>query len=72
MVIDDGFYRKVGGIMSAVSKLIIAAMLFLGTGLCVYGFLAEKLLSISVLGVLAVSAVCAGIFIYFAFFDPER
>lgn len=64
-------YRK-GGVMSAVSKLVIAGMLFLGAGLCIYGFLAEKLITISALGAVVASAGCAGIFIYFAFFDPEK
>lgn len=58
--------------MGAVSKLIIAGLLFLGVGLCIYGYLAQKLISISILGVLAVSAVCAGVFIYFSLFDPDR
>lgn len=58
--------------MSAVVKLVIAGMLFLGTGLCIYGFLAEKLIDLSVFGVLVASAACTGVFIYFAFFDPEK
>jgi hypothetical protein len=57
---------------SAVVKRVIAGMLFLGTGLCIYGFLAEKLVDLSVFGVMMASAGCAGVFIYFAFFDPEK
>ena len=58
--------------MGTVSKLIIAGLLFLGAGLCIYGYIAQKLISISVMGALAVSAACAGTFIYFSIFDPER
>lgn len=60
------------GVMSVAGKLVIAGMLFLGAVLCIYGFIAEKLINISVLGAFSASAVCAGIFIYFAFFDPEK
>jgi len=58
--------------MGAVVKPVIASMLFLGTGLCICGFLAEKLVDLSVFGVIMASAGCAGFFIYFAFFDPEK
>jgi hypothetical protein len=58
--------------MGVVSKLVIAGMLFLGTGLCIYGYIVEKLITISALGALVASGGCAGIFIYFAFFDPEK
>lgn len=58
--------------MSAVAKLIVAGMLFLGAGLCVYGYIAEKLVNISFFSALLVSAACAGIFLFFAFFDPDR
>lgn len=58
--------------MSVAGKLVIAGMLFLGAGLCIYGFIAEKLVNISILGALVASAACAGVFIYFAFFDPEK
>jgi hypothetical protein len=58
--------------MPAVAKLIVAVMLFLGAALCIYGYIDEKLLSISVFTALVVSALCAGTFIFFAFFDPER
>jgi hypothetical protein len=67
-----GFCGKKEMAMSAVVKLVIAGMLFLGTGLCIYGFLAEKLVDLSVFGVMMASAGCAGVFIYFAFFDPEK
>ena len=58
--------------MSAITKLIIAGMLFLGSGLCISGYIAEKLVDISVFGAILVSAACAGIFIFFAIFDPEK
>lgn len=58
--------------MPAVAKMIVALMLFLGAALCIYGFIAEKLIQISVPTALVVSALCAATFIFFAFFDPER
>lgn len=67
-----GFCGKKEMAMSAVVKLVIAGMLFLGTGLCIYGFLAEKLVDLSIFGLVAASAGCAGVFIYFAFFDPAK
>ncbi|MGD9329781.1 MAG: hypothetical protein PVJ53_00645 [Desulfobacterales bacterium] len=66
------FSLKIGGYMSAAAKLIVAGLLFLGSGLCIYGYLAEKLVNISVFTSLVVSAACTGIFIFFAFFDPNR
>ena len=70
--IRERYCGKKERVMSAGVKLVIAGMLFLGTGLCIYGFLAEKLVDLSVFGVVAASAGCAGVFIYFAFFDPEK
>ena len=58
--------------MSAAVKSIVAGLLFLGSGLCIYGYLAAKLINISIFTALAVSAACTGIFVFFAFFDPDR
>jgi hypothetical protein len=58
--------------MNAIAKTMMAACLFLGAWLCIFGYQSEKLINISTLWSMVCGLSCAAIFIYFAFIDIRK
>ena len=58
--------------MNRIFKALLAALLFLGTWLCIYGFQSQKLVKISSLTSALIGLVCAATFVYFAFIDIKK
>ncbi|MBL0715260.1 MAG: hypothetical protein JJV98_16345 [Desulfosarcina sp.] len=58
--------------MNSILKAVLAALLFLGSWLCIYGYQVEKLVKFSTLWAAVISLLCAATFVYFAFIDIKK